>query len=129
MCPRGSFLLSFYLLIRLIVCDPFYHEEIICYNFIAKMHILFKRRVCLLTVFFWLSLVSELFSQQTLCPPLTPPLYGTLQDGQCTNLVGSVCNFNCTEGYETIGNTTRVCGENGQWSGREMMCINSNVCF
>ena len=34
------------------------------------------------------------------------------------------CSFTCNTGYELIGNNTRICQSNGNWSGSDIVCSN-----
>ena len=43
---------------------------------------------------------------------------------------GNVANYTCTSGYELVGSPTRLCGDDGTWSGDEPFCrrkINFNM--
>ena len=54
------------------------------------------------------------------CGSLNQPNGGQVStDG--TSL-GSQANYSCSEGYVLNGNTTRVCQNDGQWSGSEPIC-------
>ena len=41
---------------------------------------------------------------------------------QTGTLVGSVAIYSCFPGFELVGEETRTCQENGQWSGTEPFC-------
>ena len=55
------------------------------------------------------------------CPQLDNPQNGRVSvDGQT---VGSTANYDCDVGFEPSGSLTRVCMQDGQWSGEEPSCI------
>ena len=56
------------------------------------------------------------------CGNLTVPEFGELSLLSGTN-VGSEALYNCTEGFELIESRTRVCQQNGEWSGDEPICL------
>ena len=60
------------------------------------------------------------------CPTLTDPNNGMLncslgEDGFAT--FRDTCSFTCNNGYELIGNTTRICQADGSWSGSDAVCV------
>lgn len=54
------------------------------------------------------------------CPVLSNPANGqVLVDSR---VFGSVAIYVCDDGFVLVGEGTRVCSENGQWSGTEPQC-------
>ena len=39
---------------------------------------------------------------------------------------GNVANYTCTSGYELVGSPTRLCGDDGTYSGDEPFCRRKN---
>ena len=39
------------------------------------------------------------------------------------NTRGDMATYSCNAGFELVGNSTRVCGDDGEWSGEAPMCI------
>ena len=37
--------------------------------------------------------------------------------------VGDICYLECNNGYEMVGNSTRTCQSDGNWSGTDTTCI------
>lgn len=54
------------------------------------------------------------------CGPLDAPTNGGVIHEQTT--YESVATYSCTIGYNLIGETTRMCQDNGSWSGMEPVC-------
>ena len=62
------------------------------------------------------------------CQLLTDPDNGVIScslgdDGQAS--LGDTCNYTCDSGYELSGNVNRSCELNGNWSGTEPTCTQS----
>lgn len=56
------------------------------------------------------------------CPVLTPPQNGYIM-GPYLRKVGSLVKLRCNHGYfKSKGDQTRVCQEDGTWSGEDMVC-------
>ena len=55
------------------------------------------------------------------CPILINPPNGIV--GVTGNSPGDTANYICDPDFELVGNSTRVCGDDGQWSGEAPMCI------
>ncbi|XP_060781338.1 fibulin-7 isoform X4 [Neoarius graeffei] len=54
------------------------------------------------------------------CPALEAPTYGKTFGSKY--LVGHEVHFVCSSGYHLVGSATRVCQENGSWSGVSALC-------
>ena len=54
------------------------------------------------------------------CDELTAPANGDVN--QPGNSVGTVARYTCKDGFELIGNKTRTCQEDGEWSGTDPTC-------
>ena len=54
------------------------------------------------------------------CPNLPNPLNGRVN--QQGNKPGNRATYTCLTGYELDGNSTRICQNNGQWSGEAPTC-------
>ncbi|XP_058805446.1 sushi, von Willebrand factor type A, EGF and pentraxin domain-containing protein 1 isoform X1 [Phymastichus coffea] len=52
-----------------------------------------------------------------------PDRIGTASTQISTHSVGGVAHYNCPRGYVMEGNATRVCLQNGSWSGRAPSCF------
>ncbi len=63
-------------------------------------------------------LVSSL--AQSSCPPLVAPAHGRKFGSKYQ--VGHEVHFTCSQGHRMIGPGTRVCQENGTWSGVSAVC-------
>ena len=62
------------------------------------------------------------------CLSLDDPSNGTVSCSLGDDGVPSyedTCSFTCDTGYVLIGNDTRTCQSNGNWSGSTAMCIRS----
>ena len=58
------------------------------------------------------------------CPPLAAPDHGSndcLLEGE-GYLPGELCLFKCDDGYKLGGSTSRICQDNGTWSGTTTTC-------
>lgn len=66
--------------------------------------------------------LSPVFSSlaQFSCPALMAPAHGRKFGSK--HLVGHEVHFTCSQGYRLIGPGTRVCQENGTWSGAGVVC-------
>nr|XP_055026984.1 fibulin-7 [Misgurnus anguillicaudatus] len=69
---------------------------------------------------------SDQSSSQISCPPLTAPAHGRKFGSKY--LVGHEVHFTCSQGYRLVGQGTRVCQENGTWSGGNVGCKDVSVC-
>ncbi|MCA9532348.1 MAG: hypothetical protein KC593_01670 [Myxococcales bacterium] len=60
--------------------------------------------------------------QAVLCPDLTAPANGSVDDGD--NSVGTVAAYSCNSagGYAPVGGTPRTCQANGSWTGTAPSC-------
>ena len=59
------------------------------------------------------------------CPLLTGPNNGAINCSLGDDGVPSyddTCSFTCNTGYNLTGSDTRVCQNDGNWSGKETMC-------
>ena len=59
------------------------------------------------------------------CPTLTSPNNGMLScslGGNGFANSGDFCGFRCNNGYDLIGNSTRICQADGSWSGSDTVC-------
>ena len=54
------------------------------------------------------------------CQHLEPPTYGKVHSTDYT--VGSVAEYKCDYGYRLVGQSTRSCQYDEQWSGQEPVC-------
>lgn len=52
-----------------------------------------------------------------------PEKVGTLSTQVSTHSVGGVAHYSCPRGYYMEGNETRVCLQNGSWSGTMPACF------
>lgn len=55
------------------------------------------------------------------CPTVSKPVNGLVTCTSGANY-NSLCRFVCDEGFEMRGSTTRVCQDNGQFSGVQPIC-------
>ncbi|XP_066535669.1 fibulin-7 [Hoplias malabaricus] len=65
-------------------------------------------------------------SSPSSCPALETPAHGRKFGSK--NLVGHEVHFVCSPGYRMVGSGTRVCQENGNWSGVNTLCKDQNKC-
>ncbi len=62
-----------------------------------------------------------------MCPELGDPVNGSVDvDG---NTPGSTASYECGDGFALVGNQSRVCLDNGEWSGEEPQCIRMFICL
>jgi len=57
---------------------------------------------------------------------LTGPVNGTMNCSLGDDKIPSyedTCSFTCNNGYELSGNDTRICQNDGSWSGSNAVCI------
>ncbi|XP_061815522.1 fibulin-7 isoform X2 [Nerophis lumbriciformis] len=62
----------------------------------------------------------------TTCPQLEEPDHGIKFGSK--HLVGHEVHFTCSQGYHLVGSATRVCQDNGTWSGPGVFCKDVNEC-
>ena len=69
------------------------------------------------------SIISYSIPSSTLvqCPNLINPDNGRVS--MSGNSSGDTATYICDPDFELVGNSTRVCGDDGQWSGEAPMCI------
>lgn len=60
------------------------------------------------------------------CGSLTPPRFGSVE--LTGTIFGSTATYSCQQGYTLIGDATRNCQANGQWSGFPPFC-RGRLCF
>lgn len=60
-----------------------------------------------------------LAGKEITCPDLSPPRNGSVDFG---TRVGETANYSCSTGLMLVGNMTRQCQSNGEWSGIEPRC-------
>lgn len=56
----------------------------------------------------------------TTCPSLEAPTHGTKFGSKY--FVGHEVHFTCSQGYHLVGSATRVCRDNGTWTGISAIC-------
>ena len=54
------------------------------------------------------------------CDDLIAPANGDVN--QPGNSVGTVASYACNDGFQLIGDKTRTCEEDGEWSGTDPTC-------
>ena len=59
------------------------------------------------------------------CPTLTDPASGDVNFNSTE--IGSMANYSCNEGFILNGNATRICQDNGEWSGDDPTCQRKNT--
>lgn len=65
---------------------------------------------------------KKIFFSVRTCPILAAPVYGG-SSGTCSpGQVGQTCNFFCNAGYQLVGQSVLVCGNDGRWSGNPPYC-------
>ncbi|XP_055523737.1 sushi, von Willebrand factor type A, EGF and pentraxin domain-containing protein 1-like [Wyeomyia smithii] len=59
------------------------------------------------------------------CPELTPPENGYFvkQPHACGQVLNAACGTRCQSGYQLVGDSIRLCQENGSWSGNDPKCV------
>ncbi|XP_071636943.1 sushi, von Willebrand factor type A, EGF and pentraxin domain-containing protein 1 [Temnothorax longispinosus] len=58
------------------------------------------------------------------CPKLRIPENGYLvKASACSNVVHAACGVRCRIGFHLTGDSIRLCGKNGTWSGNEPQCL------
>ncbi|XP_053687129.1 sushi, von Willebrand factor type A, EGF and pentraxin domain-containing protein 1-like [Sabethes cyaneus] len=59
------------------------------------------------------------------CPELTPPENGYFvkQPYACGQVLNAACGTRCQSGYQLVGDSIRLCQENGSWSGNDPKCV------
>ena len=62
----------------------------------------------------------SLFSTAVDCDPLTDPPNGQVHLTSAT--FGETANYSCNTSYNLVGNSTRICEANGDWSGSAPVC-------
>ncbi|CAG2181137.1 unnamed protein product, partial [Oppiella nova] len=69
-----------------------------------------------------LYLANEANRKYTRCPALPKPLNGRKSENRYWP--GTIVRFSCDDGYQLVGNETRLCREDGLWSsGVDPKCI------
>ncbi|XP_032687514.1 sushi, von Willebrand factor type A, EGF and pentraxin domain-containing protein 1-like isoform X2 [Odontomachus brunneus] len=59
-----------------------------------------------------------------MCPKLRVPDNGYLvKASACSNVVHAACGIRCRIGFHLTGDSIRLCGKNGSWSGNEPQCL------
>lgn len=72
--------------------------------------------------------VYHLFTSTVrVCPLLTAPENGGV--AVTGDSIGSVAVYVCDEGFSLIGDSPRICGANGEWSGSEPVCVLISKCM
>ena len=66
------------------------------------------------------AIVFMLWATALECDILEPPSDG--QVSQTGTLAGSVATYSCNQGFTLVGEETRVCQANGEWSDEEPFC-------
>lgn len=66
------------------------------------------------------SVLFSLFVASSNCPALEAPTHGKKFGSKY--LAGHEVHFMCSSGYHLVGSATRVCQENGSWSGVSAFC-------
>ena len=59
------------------------------------------------------------------CETLADPANGDVD--QSGNRPGSTATYTCVRGYELVGEDTRICQDNGEWSGEAPRCRRKNI--
>ncbi|RWS17960.1 sushi: von Willebrand factor type A: EGF and pentraxin domain-containing protein 1-like protein, partial [Dinothrombium tinctorium] len=58
-----------------------------------------------------------------LCPEIAPPSNGSIVGGKCNLALGSVCEFQCQEGFTLQGDSKLFCSPSGNWSSPPPKCV------
>ena len=69
-----------------------------------------------------------LYIHALVCPLLNNPADGIINCSLGDDKVPTyedTCGFTCNTGYELVGNDTRTCESDGNWSGTEINCTKS----
>lgn len=69
---------------------------------------------------FFFSFPSFALVASSTCPALEAPTHGKKFGSKY--LIGHEVHFMCSSGYHLVGSATRVCQENGNWSGVAALC-------
>ena len=62
-----------------------------------------------------------IFSTLVQCPILMDPANGMVN--VTGNLPGDTATYTCDPDYDLVGESERVCGDDGEWSEEAPMCI------
>lgn len=73
------------------------------------------------------SLVLSPTASTTSCPSLEAPAHGTKFGSKY--LVGHEVHFTCSQGHHLVGTPTRVCRDNGTWTGTSATCKGESHCL
>ena len=84
-----------------------------------ETHQLVKVRFCVLNSALHI-IIIKIAPTIVLCPNLPNPQNG--QVSQQGNKPGNRASYTCNSGYELIGQSTRTCQSNGEWSGVAPTC-------
>lgn len=78
-----------------------------------------RKRTCL-SIALWDGLPA--LCRLVQCTTLSPPANGYMVNADCGVVFNAACGFRCNPGYRLIGNSIRVCQQNGAWSGGDPVC-------
>ena len=59
------------------------------------------------------------------CPDPGTPLHGSRYCTSSAHAYGSVCSFDCNDGYQLLGATRLICGASGEWLAHPPTCRGS----
>lgn len=82
--------------------------------------------IALQVLHYVLGLVTNIHTPHThkyaavLCSGLRSPTHGRVRARRVS--FGSTASYSCFAGYGLVGNSTRVCQSDGQWSGEMPLC-------
>ncbi|XP_076873495.1 E-selectin-like isoform X2 [Brachyhypopomus gauderio] len=62
------------------------------------------------------------YCEAVMCPHLLEPVNGFISCSSEKATVGTVCSFDCLDGYNLHGSKMVMCNLNGNWSGEEAEC-------
>ena len=65
--------------------------------------------------------VSLCAAADLLCPVLPDPLNGEVNVS--SRIISSIASYTCNDGFTLVGEEERECMADGQWSGREPICV------